>query len=126
MSKELTFTVGVSFAKLGAGFDKRGQNFQQDVAGSHYVSGVQTVGVTPEPLPLGADLATPGGGMLKNLDAANSIQIGQMVGGQFYPFLSLAPGQPMPVYFACAAPHAKVVSADEGATALLEFLIAEV
>jgi hypothetical protein len=53
------------------------------------------------------DLSTPGFGVFQNLDDTNYVEVGIDVGGSFYPFLHLLPGEADLCRVAISALYAK-------------------
>ena len=74
------------------------------------VRSVQEIGTTEEALGLG-DVTTPGIAVFENLDDTNYVEIGSYVGGTFYPFLKLKPGEKWIGRLAITAPYAKANTA---------------
>ncbi len=103
MANELQITALMAFTKAPAAVVSVGQPTvrQFNVAGTRYVHGIVNVGLAAEAIPLG-DVATPGWLFIKNLDAANHIELLDSVAGAV--FGKVKAGEPFMGRLGCAAP----------------------
>lgn len=74
------------------------------------IRNVQNIGTTEEALDLG-DVTTPGLAIFENLDDTNYVEVGSYVGGTFYPFMKLKPGEKFICRLGVLAPYAKANTA---------------
>lgn len=93
MASEITATVGMSLTKGALSVSIPSKTIRVDMAGTHSSSICQDIGTSYEALDVGADIATPGFAVFRNLDTDNFVEIGVEVSAAFYPFVKLMPGE---------------------------------
>ena len=80
MANEITEQATVSVSKSGGGSLAGSGTYQADMTGNNVHSETYDVGTVEEEIDYGVDIGTPGGVMIKNLDATNYVQIGLTTG----------------------------------------------
>ena len=91
MSNEISYQFQLRLANGNLEDQYSAPSSKADQTNAKLIRNVQEIGTTEEILASG-DIATPGWAVFLNLDDTNFIEIGSYVGGTFYPFLKLLPG----------------------------------
>lgn len=91
MADELTTTIQYTLTRTNITQARVTQSNSVDCSADLMVENVQAIGTSAENLAVG-DVATPGYGYYKNLDATNYVEIGKDSGG-FVAFVKLKPGE---------------------------------
>lgn len=76
MADEITVTVALALLKGELDCPERSESFTPNMTGDAMTHAVQQVGLTKENLALSADIGTAGWCYIKNLDAANYVDVG--------------------------------------------------
>ncbi len=118
MANEITISASLSFSKGGKTASAGRSGLQDDMTGSNYFQGTQTIGTSEEALNKG-DIGTPGYIWVRNLDATNFVEI--RAGSSAADVVKLMPGKMALFYLASSTPYA---IADSGACEI-EYLILE-
>ena len=92
MADEVTIGTTFQYIKNGLTIPLSG-TIQVDATGDGFVHNVQTVGFAAHEAMELNDVGTAGYCYAKNIDATNFVQLGLDVGGTFYPFGKLLPGE---------------------------------
>jgi hypothetical protein len=114
MANELRYNFSVSMSNGGAKDSYSVNNMALDQSVDHLCRNVVTLvnGGAHSLLDL-ADVATVRMAVFSNLSATGTVQVGVDVGGNFYPFLSIPPGQQSgPILMGTSAIYAKAVTDD--------------
>lgn len=122
MANELKTSVSISAAKGNLSLSRSKSN-SIDMAGTaQYAGGAVSVATTSAGVALGlGSVSTPGVSFFQNIDATHYIEVGVQVGGTFYPFLKLMPGEAWMGRLATAAPYARANTS----AAVLDYAIFE-
>jgi len=111
MSNEVTITAAVKVANGNLSEDWSKRNLKVDQAAANAAGSVQSIGFAAHEQIVLTDIGTAGYAFFKNTDATNYIEIGLDVGGTFYPFAKLKPGEPGVIRLATKVIYAKANTA---------------
>lgn len=120
MASEITQTIGLRVSNGSLYVEKQSSSTAIDQTTAAYSANTQAIGLTEEQVEIASGVATPGVSYFKNLDDANTIEIGKVVSATFYPLIQLLPGESCTIRLATDTFHARA-SATAGAD--LEVLI---
>lgn len=112
MANEINLAVSLQIQKglLAENFQLRG-SFTLSAASPMKAAGIASIGFAAhEPIPL-QDVATRGFALFRNIETANYVDVGVEVGGTFYPFARLQPGECAVLRLGTAAPYAQANTA---------------
>lgn len=94
MANEITASVGLRAEKNGMKVRHDTVNLQRTMTGTHRTANTPTLSTTEEQLVVGADVATLGWAIFRNLSSTTGeyIEIGVKPASTFYPLIKLMPG----------------------------------
>lgn len=95
MADEISMTMSLTARKGGIDLFRSVSGQLADMAGDAWSGGVQSIPTTAggTQVDLSAAVGTPGVAWFVNLDDTNYVALGRQVGGTFYPFAKLLPGE---------------------------------
>lgn len=112
MASEITIATRLKAVKGYLNQDHNISSQAVDLSGSKYSDLVQNIPTTAAGTALTlTGLGSAGWAWFRNLDTTNYIEIGVQVGGTFYPFAKLKPGEPALVRLGTTTPYARANTA---------------